>query len=62
MGFTGGLVLLGIAAAMLWFGRAKNGELRFRFMQVWILFIGYTMACLTLFTLGIAFIVIHWPI
>jgi len=62
MGFTEGLILIAISILMIWLGRAKDNEPRFGFLKIWILFVGYSMTCLTLFTLGVAFLVINWPL
>ncbi len=56
MNATAGIVLLIVFAAMLWFGKPRNG-VQLRFMRSWILGIGYTMVCMLTFVLGVVSII-----
>jgi hypothetical protein len=58
MNLTAGLVLLVVFVAMLWIGRARNGVPR-GFMRIWIVGMGYTMACLLSFVMGIALLILR---
>jgi hypothetical protein len=58
MNITAGIILLVVFVAMLWFGKARNGEPR-SFMRVWIVGIAYTMTCLISLVMGIALIVLR---
>ena len=58
MNITAGIILLVVFVAMLWFGKARNGEPR-SFMRVWIVGIAYTMTCLISLVMGVALLVLR---
>ncbi len=58
MNITGGIILLVVFVAMLWFGKARNGEPR-TFMRVWIVGMAYTMTCLATFVMGVALLILR---
>jgi hypothetical protein len=60
MGFTGGIILLAIAIVMIYFGRARKGEV-LPILQVWIVGQLYTMTAMTVGVFGVAAIIVNWP-
>jgi hypothetical protein len=60
MNFTGGIILVGAAIAMVFFGRARRGEV-LPIFKVWIVGQLYVMIAMTLGVFGIADLVINWP-
>jgi hypothetical protein len=61
MNFSGGIILVGAAIAMIFFGRARRGEVLPIFGKVWIVGQLYVMAAMTIFVFGIADLIINWP-
>jgi hypothetical protein len=58
MNITAAIILLVVFVAMLWFGKARNGEPR-SFMQIWIVGMAYTMTCLISFVMGVALLILR---
>jgi hypothetical protein len=58
MNITAAIILLVVFVAMLWFGKARNGEPR-KFMRVWIVGMAYTMTCLISFVMGVALLILR---
>jgi hypothetical protein len=58
MNITAGIILLVVFVAMLWLGKARNGEPR-RFMRVWIVGMAYTTTCLFSFVMGVVLLIMH---
>ena len=52
-----GIIMLGLGLAMLFYGKARNGIPR-PFLQSYPVGMAYTMATMTLFVLGIVWIVL----
>ena len=61
MNFTGGLILLAIGIAMLFFGRARGGE-PLRIFRVWIVGQLYVMTAMTIGVMGVSAIIANWPL
>ncbi len=57
MNITLGIVFLVAFVVLLWIGRARQGEPR-KFMQVWIVGMAYTVACLLSLVLGVALLIL----
>jgi hypothetical protein len=60
MNFTGGVFLLAVAVAMLFFGRAREGE-SLRIFRVWIVGQLYVMTAMSVGVFGTAVVIINWP-
>jgi hypothetical protein len=60
MNFTGGLILIAIGIAMLYFGRARGGE-SLHIFRVWIVGQLYVMTAMTLGVFGVAALIVNWP-
>ena len=60
MNFTGGIILLAVGIAMLFFGRARKGE-QLRIFRVWIVGQLYAMTAMTLGVFGVAALIVNWP-
>ena len=61
MNFTGGLILLAIGIAMLFFGRARGGE-PLRIFRVWIVGQLYVMTAMTIGVMGVSAIIANCPL
>ena len=60
MGFTGGLIAIAAAIAVIFFLRPVNGVER-AFARNWMALVGVTMAAMMLFIGGIAAVITSWP-
>ena len=60
MNFTGGLILVAIAVAMVFFGKAKKGE-ALPIFRVWIVGQLYVMTAMTIGVFGVADLIVNWP-
>jgi hypothetical protein len=60
MNFTGGIILLAVGIAMLFFGRARGGE-PLRIFRVWIVGQLYVMIAMTLGVFGVSALIVNWP-
>jgi hypothetical protein len=59
MGFTGGLIAVAIAGALLFLLKARNGVEK-PFARNWMALIGVTMAIMLLFIGGMAAVITNW--
>jgi hypothetical protein len=61
MNFTGGLVLIAITVAMVFFGKPKDGESA-RFLKgPWIVGQAYLMIAMISGVLGVTALIVNWP-
>ena len=60
MNFTGGIILLAVAVAMLFFGRARGGE-QLDIFRVWIVGQIYIMTAMIIGVLGVAAMIANRP-
>jgi hypothetical protein len=60
MTFSLGIILVAAAIAMIFFGRARGGQV-LPIFKVWIVGQLYVMAAMTLGVFGIADLIINWP-
>ena len=60
MNFTGGIVLLAVAVAMLFLGRARGGE-QLHIFRVWIVGQIYVMTAMIIGVLGVAAMIANRP-
>ncbi len=60
MNFTGGLILVAIALAMIFFGKARNGE-ALPIFRVYIVGQLYAMTAMTIFVFGVADLIVNRP-
>ncbi len=60
MKFTGGFILLVIALAMIFFGKARKGE-ALAIFRVWIVGQLYAMTAMIIGVFGVADIIVNWP-
>ena len=62
MNFIGGIVMLVAALAMIFFGRARRGEVLPILGHPWIVGQLYVMAAMTIGVFGVAAIIVNWPL
>jgi hypothetical protein len=60
MNFTGGIILLAVGIAMLFFGRARGGE-PLPIFRVWIVGQLYIMTTMTIGIFGVSALIVNWP-
>ncbi|MGB8577357.1 MAG: hypothetical protein WCD56_12405 [Pseudolabrys sp.] len=60
MGFTGGIILLAIALAMIFFGKARKGKV-LPIFRVWIVGQAFVMSAMVIGVFGVAAIIVNWP-
>jgi uncharacterized protein YhhL (DUF1145 family) len=60
MGFTGGLIAVAIAVALMFWVKAKNGVEK-PFARNWMALIAVTMLIMILFIGGVAAVLTDWP-
>ena len=60
MNFSLGVILLATAIVMIFFGRARGGQM-LPIFKVWIVGQLYIMTAMTLGVFGIADLIINWP-
>ena len=61
MGFTGGIILLAIALAMIFFGKARKGE-ALPIFRVWIVGQAFVMLAMIIGAFAVAAIIVNWPV
>ena len=61
MGFTGGIILLAIALAMIFFGKARKGK-ALPIFRVWIVGQAFVMSAMVIGVFGVAAIIVNWPV
>jgi hypothetical protein len=59
--FTGGLILLAVAVALLFFGKARGGEIVPFLRGHWIVSQAYAMATLLILVVGMTVTIMSWP-
>ena len=62
MNFMGGIILLAVGIAMVFFGRARGGEELPIFRRVWIIGQAYVMTAMTIGVMGVSAIIANWPL
>jgi len=61
MNFTVGIALIAVAIAMIVLGRPSDGVAR-EFLKVWIVGQIYAMTAMIVGVVGVAFIIVNWPL